>query len=444
MTTPNQQFTQSKQLASKFNHSVVLFYNDQYSVDITGVIKEIKSIKYSIGNFASAEMIILDREKRIHNLYFFNNGNKIAITINNINGSGLYFEGKAYAFQAIDLDNDLYLLKIWSIWDSCNLKYVRKGFTGFKKISQIITETIEDELIYGKEISQRYKFIEETPDSLENFIIPGWNLRSIIDHFLPYSRDVKDNSFIFFENNIGLNFLSRENLFNLSRNKPIQSFQFTRNQKYDENKGTGQTLEQQAKQSIPYNVIYEYEMVNGFDASRHRENCDFGSNMSMFNYTDRSLTNHLYNIDDQFQNILTINRNSILGNDFMRSIKKNMTIEYTNNPSLIDIYGNYHTVKNMFNDYSIKFRTNFKSELNVGDFIRMDIPALIGSVDNLSGLWMIGEISHRMEISEGSDKQQRLSTYITCVRDSFNINKNIGDTLTSIRKQEKIISVNGV
>ncbi len=434
-----QQFAQSKKLASKFNYSILMFYGEDFSIDITSVIKEIKSIKYSLGQFASAELILQDREKRIHNLYYFNNGNKINITVNNINDASIFFEGNIYSFQAIDLDNDLYLLKIWSIWDSCNLLYVRKGYEGFKKISDIIKETIEDELIYGKDIAQRYKFIEETSDNIENFIIPGWTLRELIEKLLPYSRDVKDNNFLFFENSLGINFISRETFLNNGRNRIVQTFQYTRNQQYDETK-KDQTLESQAKNSIPYNVIYDYELLNGFDAVRHRENCDFGSEMVMFDYSSKSTSKHSYDYEERYNKILTINKNSIIGNDFMKKIKKSTTIEYKNNPSLIDSFGNHHTIKNMFSDYKLKIKTNFKSDLNIGDLVRIDLPAIVGVVDALSGIWVVGELEHRLEVSEGLDRQQRLTTYITCMRDSFNINKNVGDLLTSIRKQELIIS----
>ena len=437
MADNQKQHFRSRLFQSKFNHTINLYYNDNSVTNINDIVREIKGINYKLGTFASCDMILHDKEKRIHHDIFFNNGNKITILINNIDGTSLYFIGYIKSFQPIDAEEDLYSIKLWSVYDFSNLKLIRKGFPGIKKISDILEETLADELLYGEEIAKGFRIIEETETTLENFIIPGWNILTLLNKLTPYASKF-DNIFMYYEDSRGLIFINRKSLFenNINRLRPV--FKFTPNQITNENQTDDNTLEQLSLKEVPFNIIYDYD-VDGFNAMEHRKSKDFGTNVTIFNYKDKSTSKFDFNFADQFKNLNTLNKYSILGEDYMNNIAKTPNIEYTSFPELVNNYGKYNTLDASMQDYSITIKTNFAGYLNISDFVRLDFPGIIGAVESLSGNWMVGAIRHRLEISEGLTRESRLSTYITLIRDSINIDNNIAKALNLLKKEKLIV-----
>lgn len=426
----------SRLFSGKFTKLVLLHYDANNTIDITNIVREIKGINYTIGNFANCEMILHDKEKRINNIAYFNNGNKISIIINTMDENTISFDGYVKEFHPIDQENDLYSLKLWSVLGRCNLKYFRKGFPGINKISQILEDTFNDEILFDEEISRlTYRNIEETQTTLENFIVPLWNIKTLLDKITPYASN-NNQIFMWMEDIRGLRFVNRKTLLEENENNYRPTFKFTQHQITVE-QNTTETLEIVAKNKVPFNIIYDYD-VEGFDGQKHKNNRDFGGTATQFNYNTKDISSYEFSVENRFKDLNTLNRYSILGNDYMNKINSIVT-EYNSFPELINNYWNYNTINNLMTDYSITIRTNCIPFLNLGDIVKLEFPGIVGNVEALSGNWMVGKLRHRMEISEGNTKQERLSSYITLIRDSINIDKDAANILTLLKKDKLVI-----
>lgn len=417
-----QNFKTSLLAAGNFTHSVYLSTATGVKLEITKLVKEIKSISYKLNYYASAEIILQDKEKVIFNEVFFTGTNQISIQIVDMLGNVFSFAGVPKSFHPIDIENDLYSLSLYSFFDFQNIRNIRVAFSGSLTVSEIIKRIINDKKLFNAGASPDNHVVEDCDPSvrLENFIVPNWNFYTTIQYLKQFAQTRNGSIFFFFEDRNGLNFISKDTLLSYSASRPAVAFRFSPTQV--EGEVTAETsLDQRAGTEVPFNVVYEYKIERGFDISDHLKYDDFGQKLYVFNYKEKKLTIQTTELTKIFNKMKTINSTIHMDASILDFFKYNNTFEYTEVPDLIDTYATYHLQKNLMKDYVLKIRTNGMLDFSIGQLVTVNLPSIAGNVIPLSGKWMVVGIDHRVELVTGDNKQSRLSTTLTLARDSINM-----------------------
>jgi len=437
--TGNQQFFLSKNLTSNFTFSLsITFNNSGLTFDITHLVKEIKSITYRLNHFASAEIILLDKEKRLFNQLYIGGAHHVSIMINDMTNNILYFYGIVKSFHPVDIQNDLYTMELWSYFGYHSERKVKKGFVGKKTVSEILQELLSDKKLFGN-IGDKY-FIEpcNENDKIENFIIPQWSLYQTIQYLKQFALTKSGDIFLFFEDITGLNFVSKYTFLHTFKNRPIMPFKFTIAQNSDENDINDNSLEERVRSRIPMNVIYNYEFIRGYDIDDHFKADDFSNQIYVFDYENKTMKTLISDITKIIDKVYTLYKYTLFDSETLSYFRYNNNAEYREFPHLQNQFSMYHIQKNMMQDMKLKFETNGMLFLQLGQFLQIDIPGLIETVDGLSGIWITGQITHRIQVSTGQNRQLSLTTTIVAVRDSINIDDSVGKASGLLSKKQLV------
>jgi hypothetical protein len=460
----NQDFIQSRGTFGKNTVVSVFLYNNatMRPFDITDVVYEIKSVKYELNSFATCEIILQDNtEKKVNLLYNFNNGNIITIYMKNIMESVFDFTGRVVEFKIIDAEHDIYSLKLFSEWNYFNITpgKVRIGISGNNTVSETLekfldytpsqknlTNPTNSSKLFPTLLNDTTFHVTKTDEheKIENFVVPNWTLQETIEYLIQFCKTKDGSGFIWYEDTFGLEIISVDefltNMKETNTNFYFNQIQAMSSTTEDDNTKPRST-EQGVKTKIYQNVIYDYEVVSGYDSVKINENIYSGSNHVMFDYSTKQIQNASLNFSDYFKNNTSISRASLLGDDVMNHCKPKTSYihnEFNNIQFAKNVETNRIT-KGLFDNFKIKIKTNFNPMLTIGNYVTIKIPTLIDNVNDLSGKWIIVGVEHKYEVSSVYDNQPLFTSIFTISRDSKNKNEITDALNNNVSKDSKVV-----
>lgn len=462
----NNDFLKSRDsFGNRYNIVVSLSLDGLNDLNITDTVSDIKSIKYSMWNFATCELILNDKGKKVNRLYFLNSINIMRIKfLSPESNNELSFSGRIVEFKPIDFDKDIYYVKLYSQWNFFNItpNRVKISVSGEKIVTDVLKEIITYKITVNENNDDNFNLFQlmsadgglfncsKSADDikLNNFIVPNWNITEILNYFSEMSITNDGYGFLWYEDVNGLYFYSVKDFENLFSSIQPTIFHFNKNQSlslYKERENKNVKRSEDVDGGITNrNVIYDYEVL-GFNIVELAKNNAGNQRRIIFDYTTKQvLEKYELSFNDYFTKHETINRSSLLGNDSMYAMGNRNPIEDREIDSQLYSSNGRNTnsiTKSLFNNFQIKIKTNFLPEYSLGMKVYLEVPAIgdDGEYKYLNGQWLVIGIEHKYEVSSSYDNKPLATSILTLGRDSKEYSE-LDKLNKSITKTEKSIT----
>lgn len=455
----NNDFLQSKAFYSS-NCQISAFVSMTYkstlhAVNIDTLIYRL-SFKYAFNSFAYAEIILNDsNDKKIDRTLYFNDGNEVIITITSPLQFQYTFRGQIVSFKNIDVDKNLYYMKVYSGWNYFNVypAKVRLGFHDEEGMTfsdilrnilnykyKYITKDKKQEILPLFDIANLHNGsinITNTDKKIkvDSFIVPNWNIEQILNYIVPFcSTENKKGNYVWYENSDGLYVTPVENIYIENKSK-IFKFYINIWQQNAENENK--------ENNVEMNVIYDYEFVSGYDSVNLKKNDAGGVNQVMYDYKNKKVIQSFKKDDEltmmkdsvRYTNINSriddyLSSNSIFYNKPVLDERLNEYISYNmgseefrefNSVNIAENAANHKITKSLFENFNLVIKTNFNPVIKLGSFITINYPSIADGGQNLkdfSGKWMVVKVEYDYENVSNVDGKPFCYMILTLGRDS--------------------------
>lgn len=310
-----------------------------------------------------------------------------------------------------------------------SIKTISKGYSEPKTTSEIITDILLTDL--KCEDSKIPIFIEQSSTSFDTFVIPYSHPLQIIHDLAEIStNDNNNDSFVFFEDSAGINFVSVTKMFS---QKP--RYKLDRKNVSDYNTGLSMT-----------NITKE-RFVSGTNLLDAIHKKGLGGTFIHYDSNTKEAISEVFVLDeDHFNSITTISNNSLFKNNYYKASYQSHNKILTRDSSYGKVYGLRNIRKSMFDANKLNVTIPGTLDIQIGNIVYLEFIADQSELNlPLSGNWIVTSYKLKYSASDENIKatnKQTLETELIISKDGYGTMKRDVAELAKLIKTSTNINNN--